>query len=453
MRSRLTLKNGAQIAIIGGGPAGTFFAHFARKFAQKKGIEVSTTIFDGKDFLHPGPKGCNLCAGVISETLIDKLEEEGIFLPEERVLNRIEGYCFHIREKSIILSHPENKKAKIAAVFRGNGPRYSSFPENISFDDFLLSFVIDEGTKIIPHPVWDIKFPKDKVYPLSVFYGPKNNPLEFKADLVVGAFGLNLYLMKKMVNLGFGYRPPSTLTTYQAELKLGQQEISKYFGNNIHIYLPKSKKIRYVTIVPKREYITVSIIGRKDATQQEFLEFLELKEIQDKISFSQSYCFCRPKIVTTPSHTPFSDRLIMIGDASFSRYYKSGIESAFVTAQLASETAINFGVDISSFYSRYYNQAKRLIIRDNYYGRLLFFMNDIISSASVITQAHLSLAEREKKSFPSGQLRNVLWNMFTGNVPYKKIFRDALNLKLQIVLFQNIGKILLQKIKNFLKRK
>ena len=63
------LKDGSKIAIIGGGPAGSFFAHFAQKWSIQKGIDVSVTIFDGKDFLQRGPKGCNLCAGVIAESL------------------------------------------------------------------------------------------------------------------------------------------------------------------------------------------------------------------------------------------------------------------------------------------------------------------------------------------------------------------------------------------------
>ena len=36
MRSNnLLLKNGSRIAIIGGGPAGSFFAHFASRYAKR----------------------------------------------------------------------------------------------------------------------------------------------------------------------------------------------------------------------------------------------------------------------------------------------------------------------------------------------------------------------------------------------------------------------------------
>ena len=76
MTKNLDLKDGSKIAIIGGGPAGSFFAHFAQKWSTQKGIDVSVTIFYGKDFLQRGPKGCNLCAGVIAESLNKRMKEE-----------------------------------------------------------------------------------------------------------------------------------------------------------------------------------------------------------------------------------------------------------------------------------------------------------------------------------------------------------------------------------------
>ncbi len=48
--NNLFLKNGSKIAIIGGGPAGSFFAHFASRYAAETGIDVSIKIFDRKSF-------------------------------------------------------------------------------------------------------------------------------------------------------------------------------------------------------------------------------------------------------------------------------------------------------------------------------------------------------------------------------------------------------------------
>jgi len=452
VKEDLALKDGSKIAIIGGGPAGSFFAHFAQKWIAKKGIDVSTTIFDGKDFLQRGPRGCNLCAGVIAESLNEKLKEEGIFLPEERIINRVEGYCLHVNNNYLLLSCAENDKNSIATIFRGNGPRYSTFPEIISFDDFLLSWVQERGTKVIPQPVWEIKLPKKKNNPISLLHGKKEGLNEFEADLVVGAFGVNTYLMKKIQNLGFGYSPPSTLIIYQAELKLDREKVLENFGNTIHVYMPKSKAIRYATVIPKGDYITITLIGHKDATKDFLQEFLNLEEIKKKIPLFKPQCFCYPRIVVSPSKKPFTDRLIMIGDASFSRHYKNGIETAFITAQLAAETAFGTGIGAFSFSHSYYKQAKKLIIKDNYYGQFLFSINDMISSIPLLTQSHMSLAKRKTNKGSSKKLRLILWNMFTGNIPYKDIFKIALDIRLHTSILFNTISLLFQKFKYALEK-
>jgi len=446
----LALKDGSKIAVIGGGPAGSFFAHFARKWSTQKGIDVSVTIFDGKDFLQRGPKGCNLCAGVIAESLNKKMKEEGIFLPEKRIINRAEGYCLHVDSDSLLLSSAENEKNTIATVFRGNGPRYSFFPETISFDDFLLSWAQDRGAKVISQPVWEIKLPEDKSRPLSLYHGKKDNLQKFEADLIVGAFGVNTYLMKKIQNLGFGYKPPQTISTYQAEIKLGKEEVFKHFGNSIHVYMPKSKSLRYATVIPKGDYITVTLIGKKNVTGEVFQEFLNLEDIKSRIPPFEPHCFCYPKIVVSPSRNPFTKRLVMIGDASFSRHYKNGIESAFITAKLAAETAFCSGIDASSFSSSYHKQAKKLIIHDNYYGQFLFLINDIISSVPLLTHSHLSLAKQKGDEDSPKKARSILWNMFTGNIPYRDIFKMSLDIKLQLSLWLKALGLVFTKLKNSL---
>ncbi len=433
MSKRLSLKDGSRIAIIGGGPAGAFFAHFANKYAEEMGIDITVTIFDGKDFLKKGPKGCNLCAGVIAESLNTKLKDEGIYLPEKRIINQLEGYCLHSEDRTIFLSHTDNETDRINTVFRGNGPRFSSFPDVISFDDFIMTWAVDMGTKIVPQPVWDIAFPKDTTKPLTLVYGQKEAPKKYSADLVVGAFGVNTYLMTKMQNLGFSYTPPKTLVTYQAEILLGEEEISFHFGNVIHVYMPKSKNIRYATIIPKRDYITITLIGKEDASLQIMEEFLAMKEIRDKIPPIKPHCLCYPRITISTAKNPYTDRLVLVGDASFSRHYKNGIESAFLTAQLAAETSFKHGIDARAFRTHYINKAKKKIINDNRYGRLLLRVNNIVSALPILTHSYFTVAEK-KDSRNAKRMRSILWNMFTGNIPYKDIFKISMNLRLQLSL-------------------
>ena len=152
-------------------------------------------------------------------------------------------------------------------------------------------------------------------------------------------------------------------------------------------------------------------------------------------------------ITVSPAKKPFTDRMVLIGDASYSRHYKNGIESAFLTARLAAEAAIFYGVSASSFKKHYFKRAKKLIIRDNTYGRLLFFINDLISSVPILTQSHLSLAKKPGKTGPPQKIRQILWNMFTGNISYRDIFKISLDLSLQLSLLLNTLALSISKLK------
>ena len=59
-----------RIAIIGGGPAGSFFALCALKHSRLTGRDVSVTIYEAKDFSRPGQAGCNMCAGLIPASVV-----------------------------------------------------------------------------------------------------------------------------------------------------------------------------------------------------------------------------------------------------------------------------------------------------------------------------------------------------------------------------------------------
>jgi hypothetical protein len=135
----------------------------------------------------------------------------------------------------------------------------------------------------------------------------------------------------------------------------------------------------------------------------------------------------------------------MVGDASFSRHYKNGIESAFLTAQMAAEASFKHGVDSRSLQIHYIKRAKKKIQNDNRYGRLLFKVNDFISTVPILTHAHFTIAEK-KNSRAAKRMRSILWNMFTGNIPYKDIFKISMNFRLQLSLLWTTLCLSLKKI-------
>ena len=433
--SNLLLKDGSKIAIIGGGPGGSFFAHFASRYAKEAGIDVSIKIYDRKSFCQRGPRGCNMCAGVISENLFNNLEDEGINIADFCVQREIEGYCFQTQDESVVLHHPvPGHIPKIVTVFRGNGPLQSVHDGNISFDDYLLDHVKEQGVEIIFDIVKDFKLPARKGEPVKVISGEGNSKSEFEVDLVVGAFGVNTGMMEKVGNMGFGYKPPKTVRTCQCEIMLSREYIEKTFGNNIFVFALGKSELKFASITPKADYVTVNLVGRKDLTRNNLIDFLNHPTVKKlmpaKWRIPNNFCMCISKIPITYAKHPFADRMVVLGDASISRSYKSGIESAFNMAKISANTAFKNGVSAKSFMNDYFKPAKRLLARDNFYGIVMLKINDYISSNRQLANRQVKLAKSSDDKKTASQINDILWNMLTGNVPYKEIFVKAMNLRL-----------------------
>ena len=132
----LKLQPDSRIAVLGGGPAGSFFAYFLLDAATRADLGVSVDIYEYRDFTVPGPQGCNMCGGIISESLVQFLATEGISLPPEVVQRGIGSYTLHTDTGSVRIATPLQEK-RIGAVHRGPGPRDQKVAVWDSFDGHL----------------------------------------------------------------------------------------------------------------------------------------------------------------------------------------------------------------------------------------------------------------------------------------------------------------------------
>ncbi len=436
----MQLEDGSEIAVVGGGPAGSFFARFASKYALKCNIDVKITIYNNRDFTSPGPRGCKGCVGVINERLNKKLKQHGFSLPEDRVMQVIDSYCLETRTGAIVLKK-KTRMDKIVTVYRGNGPLFSSF-DNISFDDFLLNSVKRDGVSVVGEEVVDVKLSKNGGKP-EVIYGKEKK--SHKVDLIVGAFGVNSRIIDKF-NVS-GYRPPRTIRACTIEIPCGQKHIEEKVGNTIYIYTLALPEIEYGIIIPKREFLTVSVIGKNSIKTRNMLEFLKHPSVAKILPDlgNKRYCRCCTNIPSITAKNPFSDRLIIIGDAGYSRYYKNGLESAFNSAKIAAKTIFEHGISKQDFKKYYYPECKKMFITENFYGRILFMINRIISSHDFLSMAHLDIAMKEQKR-ENQPLNELLWNMFTGHEPYRRIFLSLFDWKMQQELLVETGKEMLERL-------
>jgi hypothetical protein len=118
----LELNDGARVGVMGGGPAGSLFSYFLLDMAERVGKEIRVDIYEPRDFDVPGPAGCNMCAGVVSETLVQYLAAEGINLPPTVVERGIDSYVLHMDVGSVRIGTALHEK-RLAALYRGIGPR------------------------------------------------------------------------------------------------------------------------------------------------------------------------------------------------------------------------------------------------------------------------------------------------------------------------------------------
>ena len=377
------IETGAKVAIIGGGPAGTFFALYLRHYAGERGIHPEITIYQQRDFDKPGSKGCKGCAGILSISLLRNLGELGLTIPEEVIQSKIEQYAVHSPYLSFSISNPE-KAIEIVSIYRGGGPRLSSYENPVSFDGWLLRQAQSQGVRVEHQGVSRIHLKPEAEVEVA---GKK-----LVCDLVVLATGINTKLIPI---LGLEYVPPKTQIMAQDELYAGTAQVESRLGNAAHAFLIPHSGIIFGTLVPKGPFINVSVLSRSEhpVSVSSFLSYDIVRNVlPDRY---ERACGCRPRAVVSSAQNYYADRFVAVGDAAVSRLYKDGIGSSLLTAREAARTVVYHGLSRQDF-KRYYQPFCSTINRDNWWGRLLFSINDRAkdSRTFLLTQHRLVGDER-----------------------------------------------------------
>ena len=419
MPPSLTLTDKARVAVIGGGPAGSFFSYFLMALAERMGIKLNVDIYEPRDFSKPGPAGCNMCGGIISESLVQTLATEGIHLPASVVQRGIDSYILHMDVGSAKIETPLREK-RIGAVHRGAGPRGLNTAEWESFDGYLLKLALGKGAKLASARVEEIGWKDEWPWIRARGYKPETY------HLLAVAVGVNSGTLKSIQDLEIGYMPPQTTKTYICEYALGRETIKDYLGSSMHTFLLNLPRLEFAAIIPKRDYATVCMLGRRIDGElvQSFLSTSEVKRsLPPNWTNQQASCHCMPKINIKGSSQPFGNRFVFIGDCGVSRLYKDGIGAAYRTAKAAATTAVFTGVSAEDFKARFWPACQRLE-RDNQIGKLIFFVVNKIQKSRLARRAILRtvLLEQNKKKGPR-RMSLALWDMFTGSAPYREVFR------------------------------
>jgi flavin-dependent dehydrogenase len=420
--SSLSLENGSRIAVVGGGPAGSFFSYFVMRLAKRIDIELCVDIYERKDFTAFGAAGCNMCAGVISESLIQALSIEGVELPPDVVQRGVNSFVLHTSSDTAVM-HAPFKEMRIATVYRGGGPRGASNVTWKSFDNYLLELAKSHGAQLVSEKVTDLSWSNDKPQ-LHTARGRQ------EYDLVVGAFGVNSPVGELFEKLGFGYKRPGGRKTYNCELDLGADFVSNTLGSAMHAFLLNLPNMDFGALVPKGNYATLCLIGSK-IDSQFVTNFKELQPVKNLIKkgdgAAPASCQCSPLASLGVAKQPYGDRFVFIGDCGMSRLNKDGIGSAYRTAKAAAVTAVFSGVSARDFRGRFWPLCSAIRI-DNLFGRLLYMFVDLVKKSDFLTRGVMRTTKMEQGKENSKRCMSmILWDMFTGSAPYRAVFLRTLH--------------------------
>jgi hypothetical protein len=393
--------------------------------SRRAGLELQVDIYEPRDFETPGPPGCNMCGGVLYESLVQSLAVEGINLPATVVQRGIDYNMLHMGIGSVKIQTPSQEK-RIATIFRGIGPRGMVDLKGRSLDNYLMQSALAVGARRIFGRVDQVRWLTNPKSPEveSRLIQVKTQGGEFQSyELLAVASGVNTAVLRLFRDLDFGFQPPQTSKLLVREYYLGEEVVSKYLGSTFHAFLLDIPGLDYGAVIPKGDYVTICLLSSHGNLEPEAMEtFLDNPAVKrilpPDFSVARQACNCSPRINLAGS-TILSNRIVFIGDCGVSRLYKDGIGAAYRTAKIAACTSVFQGISADDFKKHYLPFLRRLEM-DNLIGKMLFKCVSQIRKKQFIGQAVLKMVSREQQGKAKAKkgMSMLIWDMLTGGAPY-----------------------------------
>jgi flavin-dependent dehydrogenase len=376
--------------------------------AHEMDLDLNISIFEPRRFEEVGPGGCNRCAGILSSRLIRGLETIGITLPEEIIQSEINSFNLHLDGETVRIQKPDPSR-RIVSVFRGGGPRLHPGDPLESFDGFLLEQACSRGSLHVPHRVQNVHWDGKPVIQTS--------REEYQVDFLVLATGIN---SRAPLSADYGYRPPVKALMAQEEILRPEN----WSNDQVYAFFNSPPGLIFGAIIPKNDYLNISLLG-KGLTRDAINDFIYTQNLQEGLEYDEhsSMCGCNPYIAIGPAHSFYGDHWVAVGDSAVTRLYKDGIGSAFFSARSAMQAALKNGISKGVF-KKHYAPFCQQITWDNRYGNLMYALWKITLNTPRLLEAWIRTLRDELDSPREKQIQlRVVWGMFTGDEPYRNLFR------------------------------
>lgn len=445
-------KDANRFAVVGGGPAGSFFAIYLLREARRLKQDVEVVIVEKKSASELAAhqwwsKGCNFGAGGISPRLSAILDKARLTIPPEIIRGEINRIWIHGMWKNIPVKVPN--QMKMYSVFRGSLPSKIREKQR-GLDAVLLGKAIGEGAKYLQGEVTEIDYAGSGMPALTIKLD-SGEAVSMPASFVAVAAGVNArtgkdyaenLLIRSIQKANPEFAPAKIRKTIIFEIRVPREILEKNLKNETYFieYGSKELRLEHIALVPKGDYLTVSVIGKcidnavlpKESREiiKKIVSLPQLEKILPDISRFPIACTCIPRMSVGVAKNPYGERLALIGDAAGSRLYKDGLYSAFLTASQLAHIIMHKGMD-KRILEKEYGKVIKWLSLDNRFGKLVFRLIGITFSSPLLSRIlyqtfATELKIRDKSKRPLGK---VLWKIASGHADYREILGDMFSLR------------------------
>ncbi len=452
------IQTGDSVTIVGGGPAGSFFACYLLQESKRLNRQIDVVIIEKHKPTNNSNEtyqlgGCNFCAGGISPRLSGILDQNNFVIPDGIIQGRINYIWVHSQWKNFRLQVPKDQQ--MYSVFRGSLPAGRG-DKALGFDGFLLGEAIKQGARIMQGDVQSLNYTATGMPSLTV-KALSGEEITLDSSFVTIATGINAHrgfdypkdtLIHSVKRLNPAFIQSKSRSAFIFELDVGEEYLKYNMDREIHFieYGSKRLDLEHVALLPKGRFLSVAMIGKSidratlpqdnQKIIREFLRLSQISRILPGIEKVNTVCACFPKMAVTPARDPFGDRFAIIGDAAGARLNKDGLLSAHMTAHRLAQTILHEGIDIKNLATGYGKTIKWLAT-DNRYGRIVFSASRAAFSWPVISRIiYQSFATefkvRDEHKRPLGA---VLWKIASGTADYYDVLREMISFKVLRSIF------------------
>lgn len=416
---------GKTVAIVGGGPAGSFAGYLL----AKEGVKVC--IFDPQSTRQPdlvaGEKihPCTGCAGLLHANAVRLVERTGVDLPESLIQTHLNGVVTYFPHTSESIPIP---LIQAVTVYRGFSPIKQEGSPVESFDAYLLNRAKEAGAVHYQAVITKIDLSKEGTQNPVLTDSDGN---EYGADIVIGAFGHNPKLMENIhyPTLETELPLPKTQRASVREYYFGQEKVRELLKEKIHVFGNPTDRIWFAAIVPKENYISVVLMGRGEGIKAEdFLEFFQNSNVRNLTGESMEEhpvscsCFSQITVKSPERFIVQKDKkvvMVNIGDAGPTSPRKNGIHAAMDSAQHLVEALVQNGNEAKKL-EGYRKYIERRYVWDNRWSEVILKISDFVLNKELPRQAIIYLA---KKRIPiiSQAVVSTMSHILTGKDAYWEI--------------------------------